>query len=332
MTARLAIVMFLVAGPLPAATPSWPCVDAGSSRLEKPEPEQDAKLASEGAYAKPLTKQQIRDLVAAGMDSAKLARIVVRRGIEFDPTPADLAALRRAGATEALIKALGDAPQFAPPGSVPPDTGVREVAPAPPPGRKSQPGSSGSAPLDKLKLLRLVVRETPNARILDLIETAGLDFTATDEFLDTLQIAGADEAVRAAVGSLAPSKSHGAQDFSAASRQPETARQVDNEKDRIYQAGEDITPPKGIYTPAAPYTEQARRQRIEGTVALDIIVEPSGNVSDLKVAKSLDPGLDVSAVKTVRNWRFEPATRDGRAVRVAVHVEVSFKLREPQKP
>ncbi|HME00301.1 MAG TPA: TonB family protein [Terriglobia bacterium] len=331
MTARLAIVMFLIAGPAPAAWPLWPSVDAGGSRLENPQTEQAANPASEDAYAKPLTKQQIRDLVAAGMNSAKLAPIVVRRGIDFDPTPADLAALRRAGATEALIKALGDAPQFSPPASVPPDRGVREVAPAPP-SRESQPASSGSAPLDKLKLLRLVVRETPNARILDLIETAGLDFTPTDEFLDTLQIAGADEAVRAAVGSLAPSKSHAPANFSAASRQPETARQVDNEKDRIYQAGEDITPPKGIYTPAAPYTEQARRQRIEGTVALDIIVEPSGNVSDLKVAESLDPGLDASAVKTVRNWRFEPATRDGRAARVAVHVEISFKLRESQKP
>jgi TonB family protein len=41
--------------------------------------------------------------------------------------------------------------------------------------------------------------------------------------------------------------------------------------------------------------------------------------------------LDANAVKAVRNWRFEPATRDGRAVRVAVHVEISFKLRDSPK-
>jgi Gram-negative bacterial TonB protein C-terminal len=306
MTARLAIVVFLIAGPVSAAWPSWPSVDARGARLEEPGPEQAANPASEDAYAKPVTKQQIKDLVAAGMNSAKLAPIVVRRGINFDPVPADLAAFRRAGATEALIRALGDAPQFASSGSLPPDRPDGEGAPALPAGRKPQPGSSGSAPLDKLKLLRLVVRGTPNARILDLIETAGLDFRPTPEFLDTLQIAGTDEAVRAAVRSLAPSKLHEAPpDSAAASGQSGTAQQVDDEKDRIYQAGEDITPPKGIYTPPAPYTQE--------------------------VAKSLDPGLDANAVKAVRNWRFEPATRDGRAVRVAVHVEISFKLRDSPK-
>jgi TonB family protein len=318
MTARLALVMFLI---------------AGSSTLENPRPEQAANPASADAYAKPVTKQQIKDLVAAGMSSAKVAPILVRRGINFDPTPADLAALRRAGATEALIRTLGDAPQFAPSESVPPDRPDGEVVPAPPPGRKGRPASSGSAPLGKLKLLRLVVRGTPNARVLDLIETVGLDFTPNDEFLDTLQIAGADEAVRAAVRSLAPGKLHDAPpDFPATSGQFGTAGQVDDEKNRIFQAGEDITPPKGVYTPAAPYTQQARRRGIEGTVALDIVVDASGNVSDVKVAKSLDPGLDANAVKTVRNWRFEPGTRDGRAVRVAVHVEINFKLRDSPKP
>jgi TonB family protein len=319
MIARLAIVMVLIAGPAPG------------SRLETPGPEQAANSASEDADTKPVTKQQIKDLVAAGMNSAKLAPILVRRGINFDPTSADLTALRRAGATEALITALGNAPQFASSGSVLPGWPDREVPPHRPAGRKSRPASSGSAPLDKSKLLHLVIRGTPSARTLDVVETAGLDFTPTEEFLDTLQIAGADEAVRAAVRSLALSESHAEANFPAASSQPTTTRQVDDEENRIYQAGEDITPPKGVYTPEAPYTDEARRKGIEGTVALDIVVEPSGNVSDMKVAKSLDPGLDASAVKTVRNWRFEPATRDGRTVRVAVHVEISFKLHDSPK-
>ncbi|MGO9269165.1 MAG: TonB family protein [Terriglobia bacterium] len=332
MTLPLAIVIFLIAGPSSAAWPACPCFGPGLAPLENPQPQQAANPASEGAYAKPVTKQQIQDLVAAGMNSAKLAPVLVRRGINFDPTAEDLAALRKAGATEALIKALQDAPQFAPSGSVPPDREVQGVAPKPPAGGKSQPASSKSAPLDRVKLLRLVIRGTSNARILDLVETAGLDFTPTDEFLDTLQIAGADEAVRVAVGGRPPDRFHEARpDFPAASDQPATAGQADAEKNRIFQAGEDITPPKGLYTPEAQYTEEARRQGIEGTVVLEIVVEASGNVSDVKVAKSLDPGLDASAVKTVRNWRFEPGTRDGRAVRVAVHVEMSFKLRVSPK-
>ena len=324
MTARFAIVILLIAGAAPVTGRPFATLD--SSR-----PEPAANPASQDVYAKPVTKQQIKDLVAAGMNSAKLAPVLVRRGINFDPTAEDLAALRKAGATEALIKALQDAPQFAP-GSVPPDREVGGVPPTPAAGRKSEPASK-SAPLDKLKLLRLVVRGTPNSRIVDMVETAGLDFTPTDEFLDTLQIAGADEAVRAAMGGRPVDRFHEAPpDFSAASDQPATAGQADDDRNRIFQAGEGVTPPKGLYTPDAAYTEEARRKRIEGMVALDIVVEASGDVSDVTVAKSLDPGLDASAVETVRKWRFEPGTRDGRAVRVAVRVEMTFKLLHSPQP
>jgi TonB family protein len=332
MTARRAVLIFLITVPASAAGPPWLFLDLGGLSLETLGPGQAAKPAAEDAYAKPVTRQQVTDLVGAGMSSAKLAPIVVRRGINFEPTPADLAALRKAGATEALIQALGDAPQFIPSGSVLPERPERQAAPAPPAGKKSQPASSASGPLDKLKLLRLVVRGTLSTHILDLVETAGLSFTPTDEFLDTLKIAGADEAVRAAVHSFAAGKRlEIPSTFADASGQPATAVQVGDEKTRIYQAGEDITSPKGLYTPDAPYTEEARRHRIEGKVVLEIVVERSGNVSDVRVAQSLDPGLDASAVKTVRNWRFEPATRDGRAVRVAVHVEINFKLRDSPK-
>jgi protein TonB len=37
-------------------------------------------------------------------------------------------------------------------------------------------------------------------------------------------------------------------------------------------------------------------------------------------------GLDEAAVDTVRMWRFEPAMKDGKAVRVQINVEVNFHL------
>jgi len=305
-----------------------------SPALAEPQSAQAGNAASEDLYAKPVTKQQLTDLIVAGMNSAKLAPIVVRRGIDFRPTEADLTALKKAGATEALIQALGDAPQFVASGSATPDDHDAGQDAGPKASATSGATISGrkplpTVPLDRVQLLRLVIRGTPNYRILEMVQTAGLNFTPTDEFLDTLKIAGADEALRAAVGGHAPGRRlEIPSNLAATSGQPVTDVQVDNDKDRIFQAGEDITPPKGLYTPDAPYTEEARRRGIEGKVELEIVVERSGNVSDVTVSQSLDPGLDASAVKTVRNWRFAPATRDGHPVRVAVHVEVNFKLRE----
>jgi TonB family protein len=51
-----------------------------------------------------------------------------------------------------------------------------------------------------------------------------------------------------------------------------------------------------------------------------------GKVRDVKVIKSLDPGLDKQALAAVRTWKFEPATKDGKAVAVHLKAEVAFKL------
>jgi TonB family protein len=37
-------------------------------------------------------------------------------------------------------------------------------------------------------------------------------------------------------------------------------------------------------------------------------------------------GLDQKAIEAVQQWRFQPATKDGRPVAVQISVEVSFKL------
>jgi protein TonB len=55
----------------------------------------------------------------------------------------------------------------------------------------------------------------------------------------------------------------------------------------------------------------------------------SGGVGDVTVTESLDPvyGLDDAAVTAAKQWRFEPATKDGKPVTVAVDVEMTFTLK-----
>ena len=91
--------------------------------------------------------------------------------------------------------------------------------------------------------------------------------------------------------------------------------------------GGDVSPPQAIYTPGAPYTEQARRAHLQGTVVLAIVIDENGQVKNLQViSKPLGLGLDESAIQTVGNWRFKPATFRGMPVQVRVNVKVNFHL------
>jgi len=44
------------------------------------------------------------------------------------------------------------------------------------------------------------------------------------------------------------------------------------------------------------------------------------------VFSSLNPGLEAESVRAVKQWRFQPAMKDGRPVNVQISVEVGFKL------
>ena len=74
------------------------------------------------------------------------------------------------------------------------------------------------------------------------------------------------------------------------------------------------------------YPEAARKARMEGVVILEAIITASGSVEEVRVLKSVNPLLDTSAVRAVQQWRYKPATLNGRAVRVYLTVTVTFNL------
>jgi len=81
------------------------------------------------------------------------------------------------------------------------------------------------------------------------------------------------------------------------------------------------------YCPAAEYSDQGRKKKIQGTVMLAVLITAEGRASDITVTKSLEPSLDQQAVTTVGTWIFEPA-KDASGAPVAVHqnIEVSFHM------
>jgi len=49
-------------------------------------------------------------------------------------------------------------------------------------------------------------------------------------------------------------------------------------------------------------------------------------VQQVEVVKPLGMGLDEAAIATVRTWKFEPGTLDGKPVAVKLSADVSFSL------
>ena len=94
----------------------------------------------------------------------------------------------------------------------------------------------------------------------------------------------------------------------------------------VPQVGPGTTPPHAIRAPDPDYPDTARRAKIQGTVVVRCVVGSDGSVHDARVETSLSKDLDASALKAVRQWQFEPATKDGKPLTVWVKVEVSFHL------
>jgi TonB family protein len=94
-----------------------------------------------------------------------------------------------------------------------------------------------------------------------------------------------------------------------------------------YQPGSGVEPPVLLREVRPAYTEEARRQSIEGDVMLEIVVRHDGSVGNVRVTRSLGAGLEQKAIDAVRQWKFGPARRQGAPVDVVVEVSVEFKLR-----
>lgn len=89
---------------------------------------------------------------------------------------------------------------------------------------------------------------------------------------------------------------------------------------------EQALPPTIVESKPAPYTESALAMKIEGTVVLMVLVRRDGSVGAASVSRGLEASLDESALRTVREWKFAPAMRQGKTVEVVLEVEVRFRL------
>lgn len=95
-----------------------------------------------------------------------------------------------------------------------------------------------------------------------------------------------------------------------------------------------VTPGPGVEAPkllrfATPeYPLLARRTKVQGTVVLSLLIDEKGRVTDVKFLKRIeqDVGLNEAAEKAARSSTFQPATKDGVAVKIWHTLPVPFSL------
>jgi TonB family protein len=110
--------------------------------------------------------------------------------------------------------------------------------------------------------------------------------------------------------------------FCAACISPAQApAQTDDEP--VYDLGPGVSSPR-VVKQVNPQYPNNRGVRAVGSVIIALVVSSKGLPKDPHVVKGLDKDLDESAVDAVKEWRFAPALKDGKAIAVRVSVQLEF--------
>jgi TonB family protein len=91
-------------------------------------------------------------------------------------------------------------------------------------------------------------------------------------------------------------------------------------------AGLDPTIPLLLHKREPEYSEEARKAKYQGTVRLDVEVDGSGQVTNMRVIRALGLNLNEKAMEAVKQWKFRPGMRNGQPIAVQAQVDVSFRL------
>jgi protein TonB len=82
--------------------------------------------------------------------------------------------------------------------------------------------------------------------------------------------------------------------------------------------------PRALFQSQPRYPQELLRARRRGTVYVVFHVDEAGRVAEAKVQRSTDAAFDAPALDAVRQWRFEPGTRNGRKVQFKMRVPITF--------
>jgi len=107
---------------------------------------------------------------------------------------------------------------------------------------------------------------------------------------------------------------------------PALGNTIDGQDVYHYRPGMSL--PSCYYMPNPPYSEEARREHVSGTILVEAIVWTDGHLKNLRIIRGLPGGLNENALKTLATWGCRPARYDGKPVSMLTVFEVNFKLNQ----
>ena len=100
----------------------------------------------------------------------------------------------------------------------------------------------------------------------------------------------------------------------------------DEAKPSVRRVRGEVKSPRLVKKIEPSYPLEARKNRESGASIFEAIISTNGCVRELRLVKSSTVMLDVAALQALSQWRYKPATLDGKPVSVYLTVTVTFRL------
>jgi protein TonB len=94
----------------------------------------------------------------------------------------------------------------------------------------------------------------------------------------------------------------------------------------VYHVGGGVKAPALIFQVDPEFSEEARKAKFSGNVEVYLFVDEQGNPTHIRIARGVGMGLDEKAIDAVRQYKFKPATQNGKPVKVDIYVDVNFQI------
>ena len=86
------------------------------------------------------------------------------------------------------------------------------------------------------------------------------------------------------------------------------------------------TPVEITFKPKPDYTDEGRKQKINGEVRLEVLFKSDGQVHVIRVLQGLGYGLDEQAVRAAEQIKFKPALHEGQPIDSMAQIHIIFEL------
>jgi periplasmic protein TonB len=94
----------------------------------------------------------------------------------------------------------------------------------------------------------------------------------------------------------------------------------------VFHIGGGVSKPVVLYSVEPEFSEEARKAKFSGNVEVYLWVDENGSPSHIRVVRPIGMGLDEKAIDAVRQYKFKPAMKDGKPVKVDLYIDVNFQI------